>query len=533
MILHFGVTASMDEQTAYSNKMQSNGSASEIARPPVAEVSDIRLSFASNEVLKGVSLSVDAGETRALVGRNGAGKSTLVGILTGLLAPNAGAVRLSGDPAPAMGDRSAWRAKVACVYQRSNVVPSLTVAENLLLNALPTKPSSPIIDWRSVRSRAQQMIEEWGIDIDVDAMASTLNVEQRQIIEIARALMRGSKFIILDEPTAQLEGPEVERLFDRMKRMQQTGVSFLFISHYLDEIYEICQTVTVLRDGRVAAEGDLAHITKDDVIEAMVGQTNVKHLRDLSTRSQPDEASVRPALEIIDLSISGKVHGVSLSIRPGECVGLTGLVSSGKELVANAIVGIIPPDSGEIRLSGNALTEADVTIARSKGIGFVPRDRHTQGILPQLSVGENITFTVPDRFGRWGFVNAAARDRLAGQMIDEFSIVASSSEQPISELSGGNQQKAMMARALASDPRILVLCHPTQGVDVAAREALFDLIENERKRGAAILVVTDDLDELVICDRVLTMFRGQIAEEFGIDRSDAEIVASIEGIVEK
>lgn len=489
-----------------------------------AEVARVSKRFGANQALRQVSIEIAAGDSRALVGRNGAGKSTLVAVLTGLLAADSGSVRLAGAPAPALTDRRAWRARVASVYQHSTLVPTLTVAENLFLNSQPTAHRF-WIRWQALEDRAAEVLKEWGLDIDVHREACTLGVEERQIVEIARALIQGSRFIILDEPTAELEGRAVARLFDRMHRLQEAGVTFLYISHHLEEIYEVCRSVTVLRDGSVVASAPLAEMPRQSVVAAMVGDS----LRERGPTGLAPSATALPVLVVAGLRLDA-VPEVSFEIAAGECVGLAGLAGSGKEAIGDALAGLIRPLSGRISIAGNKLPAGGVAAALRAGVGYVPRDRHGQGIVPLLSVAENLTMTIPERLGPAGLIRPAERDRQARRMIGELQLVAASTEQPIGELSGGNQQKAVFGRALASDPKLLVLAHPTQGVDIAAKAALFAIVARARGRGTAVLVISDDLDELTICDRVLVIFKGRLVATFAAGWSDHELVAAIEGM---
>lgn len=488
-----------------------------------AELAHVSKCFGANQALRDVSLAVPAGDSRALVGRNGAGKSTLVAVLTGLVAPDAGRVQLADASAPARADRRAWRERVACVYQRSTVVPTLTVAENLFLNAQPSVAGA-WVRWAAMRRQAEAVLQEWGLEIDVTQDAGRLGVEQRQIVEIARALIQGSRFIILDEPTAELEGREVTRLFDRMQRLRRGGVTFLYISHHLEEIYEVCDSVTVLRDGGVVTSAPLAEMPKHSVVAAMVGS-------EVRARARGD-GSARPgvpSLRVDKLSVEN-VADLSFVVAAGECVGLTGLAGSGKEAVADVIAGLRPAAGGRIEVSGAALRGHDVAAAQRAGVGYVPRDRLAHGIVPLLSVAENLTLTIADRLGPAGIVRPAERDRQALRMIQDLQLVAASPDQPIGELSGGNQQKAVMGRALAADPKLLLLVHPTQGVDIASKEALFAIIARAQAAGAGVLVVSDDLDELTICDRVLVVFKGRLTASFPAGWQDRALVAAIEGV---
>lgn len=485
-------------------------------------------SFGTTPVLKDVSISIPFGDTRGLVGRNGAGKSTLVGVLTGMLAPSAGLVELDGKPAPPISDRAAWRKRVACVYQRWTVLPALSVAENLFLNNQPRR-STGAIDWRSMHEQARAVLLEWGLDVDPDLRAERLSVDQRQIVEIGRALLQGSRFIILDEPTAELERREVHQLFDRLKGLQENGITFVYISHHLEELYEICRSVTVLRDGSLVADAELKDLPRDALVRAMVGSQPVGARPAARTQTHAVR-DARPVLSVDRLRLEGVVEDLSFEVRTGECIGLAGLATSGKEEVGEILAGLLRADSGEVRIDGKTLDFGMSRQARDLGVGYVPRDRHHRGILPQLSLAENLTVTVSDTLGRLGFVSPVRRTARAKELMDGLSIVASSPEQPISELSGGNQQKGLMGRALASGPKLLVLVGPTQGVDIASKNTLFEAVARARAAGSAVLVISDELDELSICDRLLVMFRGRITAELGPERSDHEIVARIEGL---
>jgi simple sugar transport system ATP-binding protein len=495
--------------------------------PAIGEAVDVSKRFGASQAIRNVSLTISAGESRALVGRNGAGKSTLVAMLTGVIAPDSGRIRLAGQDAPGIDDRQKWRDRVACVYQKSTLVPDLTVAENLFLNSHPTW-ASRWIDWGRLRREAERVLEEWGLEVDVEAEAGTLSVENRHIVEIAKALRQGTRFIILDEPTAELEGREVSRLFARITHLRQAGVAFLYISHYLEEIYEICDSATVLRDGEVVASGSLAEMTKERIVSAMVGDIG----RNISKRRSSvaaDSVSL-PCLEVRNLGFHGLVKNVSLTVSAGECVGLTGLLGSGKEVVGDAIAGLVRPSAGEILVDDRRLPLGRVSAAQSLGVGYVPRDRRGRGLLPQLSVAENITVTIANKLGFAGLIFPRERDRHATRLVQSLEIVLSSIEQPIAQLSGGNQQKSVLGRALAASPKLLVLVHPTQGVDIASKEALFGIIDKARTKGTAVLIVSDDLDELVVCNRVLVLFKGELQVELDAPWRDDELVAAIEGL---
>ncbi|MBY2924312.1 sugar ABC transporter ATP-binding protein [Rhizobium leguminosarum] len=493
----------------------------------VVATSNLRKSFGKIEILHGIDMQINPGESRALVGRNGAGKSTLVGCLTGVLAPTSGTVSFQGQAAPNVNDRRAWQNHVACVYQRWTVIPQLTVAENLFLNNYP-RGTFGVVDWKTMRDRAASILEQWGLRLSPDKLASDVTVEERQILEIARALAQGSRFIILDEPTAELERREVVGLFDRINKLRNDGVTFCYISHHLEEIYEICDSVTVLRDGKKVADCPLSELPRPALVEAMVGSAVVarsRHGSGASINDVPDSG-----LEIKGLAVAGKFEDINLAVRQGECVGIAGLAASGKEELAEVLAGLIVPEAGTVKLNGKNLPLGNVRSMRDAGVGYVPRDRHVEGIIPLLSIAENITIGINNRLGPAGIVVPKRQEDEAAAQIRDLAIVTSGQHQPIGELSGGNQQKGMMARALIDRPKLLVLVSPTQGVDIASKEALFDVIAKAQRAGLAVLLCSDELDELSICDRVEVIFHGAISTSKERGWTDHEMVAAIEGL---
>ncbi|MFH9706484.1 sugar ABC transporter ATP-binding protein [Streptomyces luteogriseus] len=490
---------------------------------PLLEARGVVKRYGPTTALADGRLTVLPGESHALVGRNGAGKSTLVRILTGLQAPDEGTVRFDGEPAPPLTDRDAWRRKVACVYQHPTVVPELTVAENLFINRQPLQRG--FISWRRLKSEAAALLETWDVRVDPEARTADLKVEDRQMVEIARALSFGARFIVLDEPTAQLDNREIERLFTRMRSLQDSGVTFLFISHHLQEVYEVCQTVTVLRDARWITTAPVADLPRRDLVEAMAGET----LAEATERQRATEAAGPVLLDVRGLR-STAYENVDLTVRRGEVVGLAGSSASGKVELAETFTGLHTPTGGTARLDATSLPFGDVRAALEAGVGFVPRDRHEQGLVFGMSIGDNATLSVLDRLGRFGFVGTDRKRGVAGALIERLDIHAEGPEQPVSDLSGGNAQKVVMARALASDPRLLVLVNPTAGVDVKSKESLLARVDSAREDGTAVLVVSDELDDLRRCDRVLVLFHGRVVAEHRAGWRDHELIASIEGV---
>ena len=486
---------------------------------------DISKRYGSTVALDHVALTVEAGDSHALVGRNGAGKSTLVSILTGLQAPDSGSLLFDGRRAPDFADRDGWRRSVACVYQKSTIIPTLTVAENLFLNR-EDRGRAGLISWSQVGRRARGMLEEWGIDVDVLRPASDLTVEQRQMLEIVRALSFGARFIVLDEPTAQLDAPGIERLFTRLRALQALGVTLLYISHHLEEIYEVCQTVTVFRDARHIVTAPVADLPQRELVDAMTGDVTTLAARDQSTTVRQGN----PVLSVHDLVTPGSFGPFSLEVRPGEVVGVTGSGSSGRIALAETIVGLRRAAGGTVAVDGVTVAPGSVPSALGAGMGFVPRDRHAEGFVPGLGVAENATLTITSTLGRWGLMNLKRRDEVARTLVDELAIVTSSVDQEVSSLSGGNQQKVVMARALANHPRVLVLMHPTAGVDVRSKETLLDVVAEVSAQGTGVVIVSDELEDLRPCDRVLVMVHGEVTDSIARGWQDNEVVAAIEGL---
>ncbi len=500
-------------------------------RPSVGLAQGVWKAFGETQALRNVSLDVEAGECHGLVGRNGAGKSTLVAILTGLTRPDRGTVRLGDETAPTLADRATWQRLVACVYQKSMVVPSLTVAENIFLNRA-TGNDHGIVNWRAMRYQARQVMLDWGFDLDVNSLVQDLTIEQRQVVEIARALSVGARFLILDEPTASLEKAAIERLFERIRRFKGSGVGILYISHHLEEIYEVCDRVTVLRDGERVLSAPVGEIRQDHLVEAMVGVAS-QRATEIAAPVRAIESS-RPRLEISGLYIPamlGPVQDVSFSVSRGECVGLVGLRGSGTATVADAVVGLVKPVSGEIRLDGKPIHAGNVPANLRQGVAYVPEDRHARGFVPYLGVSENLTLGILDRLSNWGIVARSSRDQMATGLVDQLDIVTSSLDQPVGQLSGGNQQKVVVGRALALHPAVLVVVTPTVGVDVAAKETLLNVIDAAREGGTAVLLVSDDLDDLRICTRLLVMVKGRLVKEYRQPPWDRhEVIAAVEGL---
>ncbi|WP_327291927.1 sugar ABC transporter ATP-binding protein [Streptomyces sp. NBC_01198] len=523
----------------------SNGQAS--TPPPAVHAEGVVKRFGPTVALDQVGITVAVGDSHALVGRNGAGKSTLVSVLTGLHAPDAGRVAFLGEPAPAPGDTAAWQARVACVYQKSMVVPELTVAENLYLNRFERGR----IRWSKLRADARDLLAEYGVDVDPSTRAGDLTVEQGQFVEIARALSFGARFIILDEPTAQLDAAGIERLFSKLRELQQQGVAFLFISHHLQEVYDLCSTVTVYRDARHILTAPVAELDKADLVAAMTGEAaqaaSTWHAKSAAAAAssaaatggsgaagespdRPAEPSDGAVLRAEALALEGAFQPIDFAVAAGEVLGLAGATASGNTALGETLVGLRKATGGRASVDGRGVRPGSVPHALNAGIGYVPEDRHRQGLVLGRSVAENATLTVTDQLGPYGTVLPSRTRTFAQRMIDSLDIKTSGPAQSVSDLSGGNQQKVVIARALARDPRVLVAIRPTAGVDVKSKDALLGVVRGVADRGDAAVIVSDELDDLRVCDRVIALFHGRVIAEFGSGWTDRDLVSAMEGL---
>ncbi|MCF3148535.1 sugar ABC transporter ATP-binding protein [Streptomyces platensis] len=474
--------------------------------------------------LDGAGLTVRPGEAHALVGRNGAGKSTLVSVLTGMARPDAGRVTFGGVPAPGWGDTAAWQRKVACVHQKSMTVPELTVAENLYLGRyLGTRT----IRWRALHTRARELLAEYGVEVDTGARIRDLGVEQRQFVEIARALSGGARLIILDEPTARLDAGGIDRLFAKLRGLRAQGVAFLFISHHLQEVHELCDTVTVFRDARQVLTAPVPGLAEEALVAAMTGEETAAAVRKPRTGPRP---TGEPVLRTEALAVDGQFAPLDLTVRAGEVVGLAGAAAGGGTAIGETLVGLRTPDAGRIAVRGRPVRTGSVPHALDAGIGYVPEDRHREGLIPGRSVAENATLTVTGRLGPMGTVLPSRTRAFARRMIAALDIRTTGPGQPVSGLSGGNQQKVVIARALAREPAVLVAIRPTNGVDVKSKDALLGVVREVADGGSGAVIVSDELDDLRVCDRVLAVFHGRVTAEFPAGWRDHELVAAMEGV---
>jgi len=492
---------------------------------PAIQIDGVSKTYGATRALQDVSVSILPGQVHGLIGRNGAGKSTLLRMITGLETPDSGSLRFFGEEAPAPNDAKAWRQRVACVYQRPSVFANLTIAENLFAGRLPIDGGR--VSWRRMLEESDRILTEWNIDLDPRASLAEAPIEERQMLTIAKALDAGTRIVLLDEPTVQLEGTAIRRLFDKVGELQDAGVTFVFVSHFLREVTAICDSASVLRDGKLLWSRTGDDVRSDDLVEALLAGQEQRRSR---ATSAPIETSGPPALQLTDATDRGGVfHDISLSVAPGEIVAIGGVGGSGKYSVGEAVAGLRRLGSGAIAVDGTAIASGQVKASQRAGIGFVPADRHRDGYVPQLSVAENMTMGVMDQLAPAGFFSPRQQTARSRELIADVALVPPDPSLAVSGLSGGNQQKVVLARALARSPRVLVLISPTAGVDIAAKDAIYALIVSALADGVAVVLISDDVEELLISPRVLIMREGRVAAELA-DPTEEDIVRAIEGL---
>jgi len=489
--------------------------------PPILDLRDITKSFPGVQALKGVGLDMQAGEVHALLGENGAGKSTLIKIVSGVYQPDGGTIRIDGREVRFDSPLDAQRAGIATIYQELLLFPELTVAENIFMGHAPRSRLGGI-DWGAMRDKARALLASLDIhDLDAGRVVGTLSVGNRQRVEIAKALSQNARILIMDEPTAALTEHDVERLFAIVRLLRARGVGIVYISHRLEEVFLLADRVTVFRDGEYVATKRVAETDRDDLIQMMVG-------RKIDTLFPKLEAVIgEPVLELRNLVRRPLTRDVSLSLRAGEILGLAGLVGSGRSELAQVIFGIMPADSGEIRLAGKPVAISSPTVAKRLGIAYVPEDRGTQGLVRAMRLRENVSMAVLEKLAHGPFIDRDAEARLAQSSVRQFNIRASSIAQIVNKLSGGNQQKVVLGKWLASEPRVLILDEPTRGIDVGAKAEIHRLMSELARQGLAILMISSELTEIMgMSDRILVMREGRIAGEFARGVATQEVIAA-------
>ena len=485
-------------------------------------VTRISKAFPGVQVLSNVDLEVRAGEIHALVGENGAGKSTLTRIIAGVHQPDDGEITFGGDRVVWSGPGDAKRRGVHVIYQEFVLFPHLTVAENLFIGHERTNRLG-LVDRRRTRADAEALLARLAIDIDPAKRVCDLSVADQQMVEIAKALVHDVKLLILDEPTAVISGREVELLFTRLRALRAAGVAIVYISHRLEEIFSLCDRVTVLKDGQKVGTCEVTAVTRDQLIAMMVG----RRLSELFPPRRAPKADRPVVLEARGISVAGRVRNASIALRAGEITGLAGMVGSGRSELALAMFGVLPR-TGTVAIAG--VEHRSLTPARAigLGIGLVTEDRKGQGLAMLLDVEANITASTLPEFTRFGLIDRARERDVAKAEIANYRIVCRGPETPVAFMSGGNQQKVIVARWARTSRRVLILDEPTRGVDVGAKLEIYRIMHNLAERGIAILMISSELSEIVgMSDRVVVMREGTVAGELGTGEITEEAVVEL------
>jgi rhamnose transport system ATP-binding protein len=487
---------------------------------PLLSLAHAARAFGAVRAVVDASIDLYGGEAHALVGENGAGKSTVVKMLAGVHQPDEGDLLIEGQPAVLTGPAAAQAAGIAVIYQEPTLFPDLTVAENIFMGRQPLLAVRRI-DRRAMRAQAAALFERLGVQLDPGRIARGLSIADQQIVEIAKALSLEARVIVMDEPTAALSAAEVARLFDVVRTLRAGGAAVLFISHRLEEVFEICQRVTVMRDGRTVLARELAGLTADDLVRAMVGRDMPQ--RTAGERGQPGDEVLR----VERLAREGVFIDISLHVRAGEIVALAGLVGSGRSEVARAIFGIDRYDAGKVTVGGTELRKGSPAAAMAAGIGYVPEDRRQQGLVMDMSIQQNVALASLARLRQGGLIRSAAERAFATDWAQRLRLRYGRLTDSVSTLSGGNQQKVVLAKWLGRHPALLIVDEPTRGIDIATKADVHELLVQLAGEGIAILMISSELPEVLhIGDRILVMREGRLTAEYSHEEASEEKIMS-------
>jgi ribose transport system ATP-binding protein len=496
-------------------------SSATVAPPTLAlEMRHIAKTYPGVRALEDVSFGVRAGEIHALVGENGAGKSTLMKILAGAQPKDSGDILIEGETVHIDSPQKAMDLGVSIIYQEFNLVPYLNAAENIFLGREPRAAIPGFVDFGTMYREAQQIIDKLGVRLNVRTPVNRLSIAQQQMVEIAKATSRKCKIIVMDEPSATLTDHELKALFDLMRQLKSEGVAIVYISHRMEEIFGVCDRVTILRDGHWVATEDVKDLTREDIIRLMVG-------RELKQMIPKEAAEIGDsALEVKHLNRKGVLHDINLLVRKGEVLGIAGLVGAGRTELARAIFGADPYDSGSVELFGKPVRIKSPQDAIKLGIGLVTEDRKAQGLVLGMVVRENITLANLQALSVFNFVQSGKEREVARKYVSDLTVKTPSIEQTVQNLSGGNQQKVVLGKWLFTDSKVLIFDEPTRGIDVGAKTEIYQLMNALAKRGVAIIMISSELPEVLgMSDRILVMHEGRIAGEL------ARAEATQEGIM--
>ncbi|GGX62442.1 sugar ABC transporter ATP-binding protein [Streptomyces fructofermentans] len=500
------------------------------AAPTVLEARGVGKRFPGVVALDDVSFAVRAGETHALVGENGAGKSTLIKVLTGVHRPDGGELLLSGRPVQFARPFEAQQAGISTIYQEVNLVPLMSVARNIFLGREP-RTRLGLIDFARMHGEAASLLDGFGVSVDPRRPLHTLGIGTQQMVALARAVSVKAQVVIMDEPTSSLEPREVETLFRVIGDLRRQNIAVVYVSHRMDELYRVCDRVTVLRDGKHIHTGDIADLERVQLVSLMLGRevAEVRRHGVTSFGAEGHDIERKPVLTATGLTRKHQLDQVSLDLHPGEVLGLGGLLGSGRSETAKALAGALPLDAGEIGVDGARIGRPSSARAIRAGISLLPEDRKAEGIVPGLSVRENIVLAALPQLSRGGVVSRGRQDRVVDIFMKRLRIKASSPEQKVGELSGGNQQKVLLARWLCLKPKVLLLDEPTRGIDVGAKAEVQSLIDELAQEGLAVLLISSDIEELIEgSDRIVVLRGGATAGELTGDQvSESALLAAL------
>lgn len=484
----------------------------------VLQLANVSKPFGPVNVIKDVSLSVRRGQVQALLGENGAGKSTLIKMIAGVHAPDSGKILIDGTEVTIASTNDSEAYGIATIHQELNLVPTLSVAENIMLGRTPKRFG--LVNYKHLNAQAQAALNLIGLDVPLKQKVGELGIAKQQLIEIAKALSMNARILILDEPTAALTGKEVDALFAILDELKAKGVAMVFISHHLDELARIADTISILRDGEFVAEVP-ASTDEDTLVQHMVGRA----IEDQYPRGVVPETGA-PLLEVNSLSSSGSFNDVSFTVHAGEVVGLAGLVGAGRTEVVRAIAGADKYDSGQVLVSGKKLKAGDIQGAIRAGVGHIPEDRKGQALVLDGTVNENLGYATLAATAKAGLADRSGQKHRAQEVAEKLRIRMANIDQPIRNLSGGNQQKAVFGRWVLAQSNVLLLDEPTRGVDVGAKVEIYNIINEITANGGAVLMVSSDLPEVLgMSDRILVMSGGQLAGELPKNTTQDEIMA--------
>ncbi|WP_199183245.1 sugar ABC transporter ATP-binding protein [Cryobacterium sp. Y29] len=496
--------------------------------PPAVRMRGIVKSFGSVEVLKSVDMDIVAGEVHALAGENGAGKSTLMKVLQGVHPITSGTIEVAGQPVVIRTTADAERAGIGMVFQEFSLIPSMTVAQNIFLNR-EVRGRSGLVDDRAAERAARAIFDGLGVTIDPRARVETLGTAYWQLVEIAKALAKNASVLVMDEPTASLAKHEVENLFELIDKLKSRGIAIVYISHRMDEIRRVADRITVLRDGRVVLAAGVAQLTAAEIIEAIIGR---RLASDLVYRDRQLAADAPILLEATNIGSDRVLKSVSLTIRAGEIVGLAGLMGSGRTEFARVVAGMDRPTQGTLSIDGKPVRFSTPIAAQRAGIALIPEDRRDQGLVLDHSVSDNLALPVLDRVKSGAFLSISKLRELTNQLVTRFDVKVADPFAPVSRLSGGNQQKVVVAKWINTRPRLLVMDEPTSGVDIGTKTEILDIVRAFASEGNAVLFISSELPELLaVADRIIVFREGRSDRELNRDdvASEEQLQLIIQG----